>query len=233
MAPSERRCFEAGRRGNTAVVNLTPVGAAGLGNGQLVSSDVAVPPTASNVNFSPGSVDPNVAFARIGSDNRVCFVNSEHTSVDLVADLVGTIVDFVFESASPDDAPVRVVDTRVGQGEGGSRPGSVVFRSGRLAWGACGVEPHSGERSGAGERAAGVVGCHRPTVASNVNFSPGSFDPNVAFGVIGGDDRVCFVNSEHTSVDLVADQLGTMRAGVFHSATPTAGWLRVIDTRVG
>ena len=62
-----------------------------------------------------------------------------------------------------------------------------------------------------------------PPVASNVNFSPGSFDPNVAFGVIGGDDRVCFVNSEHTSVDLVADQLGTIRAGVFHSATPTAG----------
>ena len=113
-------------------MNLTPVGAAGLGNGQLVSSDVAVPPTASNVNFSPGSVDPNVAFARIGSDNRVCFVNSEHTSVDLVADLVGTIVDFVFESASPDDAPVRVVDTRVGQG------GGRVSASGRLCFAVAG-----------------------------------------------------------------------------------------------
>ena len=69
VGPSRRVCFAvAGAPGDVAVVNLTPVNAAGLGNGQLVSSDVVSPPVASNVNFFPGSFDPNVAFAPIGAD---------------------------------------------------------------------------------------------------------------------------------------------------------------------
>ena len=93
-------------------MNLTPVNAAGLGNGQLVSSDVVSAPVASNVNFSPGSFDPNVALAPIGADGRVCFVNSVHTSVDLVADHLGTIRAGSFTLASTDGASRRVLDTR-------------------------------------------------------------------------------------------------------------------------
>ena len=92
VGPSGRVCFPvAGAPGDLAVVNLTPVEADGLGNGQLVSSDVTVPPVASNVNFSPGSFDPNVAVAPIGGDGKVCFVNSVHSPVHLVADHLGTI----------------------------------------------------------------------------------------------------------------------------------------------
>ena len=56
----------AGATGDVAVVNLTPVSATGPGNGLLVSSDVAAAPVASNVNYAPGTVDPNVAMAPIG-----------------------------------------------------------------------------------------------------------------------------------------------------------------------
>ncbi len=72
-------------------MNLTPVRAAGLGNGQLVSSDVTGVPLASNVNFGVGTFDPNVAAAPIGADGQVCYLNSNNTSTHLVADHLGTI----------------------------------------------------------------------------------------------------------------------------------------------
>jgi hypothetical protein len=113
LVPQQRLCFGvAGDPGDVAVVNLTPVLAKGPGNGLLVSSDITQPPVASNVNFGPGSVDPNVAFAPIGSDGQVCFVNSNHSQVDLVADHLGTIAIESFTPANPDATPKRTVDTR-------------------------------------------------------------------------------------------------------------------------
>jgi hypothetical protein len=106
----------AGAPGDVAVVNLTPVGATAAGNGQLVPSDVTSPPNASNVNFGPGTIDPNVALAPIGTDGRVCFVNSQHANVDLVADHLGTIVQASYTRAQASGAPVRRVDTRRGLG---------------------------------------------------------------------------------------------------------------------
>ena len=65
-----------------------------------------------NVNFEPGRVDPNVAVARIGVDGQVCFVNSFHGSVHLVADHLGTIAGSSYTPASVSGAAVRKVDTR-------------------------------------------------------------------------------------------------------------------------
>ena len=113
VPPRGRVCFAvAGSPGDVALVNLTPVLAGGAGNGQLVSSDVSVVPVASNVNFVAGSVDPNVAVAPIGADGEVCFVNSEHTTVHLVADHLGTIAAAEFTSATLTGAPDRRIDTR-------------------------------------------------------------------------------------------------------------------------
>ena len=233
VAPSGRLCFAvAGAAGGVAVVNLTPVNAAGFGNGQLVSSDVVSPPVASNVNFSPGSFDPNVALAPIGADGRVCFVNSVHASVDLVADHLGTIDAAAFGVPSGSGAPLRVVDTRVGQG------GSTVAPSGRLCFAVAGaaggvavvnLTPVNAGGFGNGQLVSSDV--VSPPVASNVNFSPGSFDPNVGFAPIGADNRVCYVNSLHATVDLVADHLGTIAATSYTPASPSGAPARVLDTR--
>jgi hypothetical protein len=113
LAPGERRCFGvAGVPGDVAVVNLTPVQAEGIGFGRLVSSDVADPPVFSNVNFRPGTIDPNVAMAQIGGDGRVCFVNSLDTSVHVVADHLGTIDAAGYAPATATGAPARTIDTR-------------------------------------------------------------------------------------------------------------------------
>ena len=113
LAPSARLCFPvAGSPGDVALVNLTPVEAVGPGNGQLISSDVATPPLASNVNFGPGTIDPNVAAAPIGADGKVCFANSEHTTVHLIADHLGSIKSTAYQLATGTGAPDRKIDTR-------------------------------------------------------------------------------------------------------------------------
>src|SRR5690606_41974504 len=98
-----------------AVVDWAVGGAWGVGGGQLVSSGVE-PPVVSNVNFVSGSVDPSVALARIGADGRVCYVNSPHSSVHLVADHLATIRSSGITLAGANGAPVRKVDTRRGLG---------------------------------------------------------------------------------------------------------------------
>ena len=77
-----------------------------------MSSDVTSPPAASNVNFAPGTVDPKVAAAPIGADGQVCFVNSRHTSVHLIADHLGTVSGSAFRPATATGAPDRRLDTR-------------------------------------------------------------------------------------------------------------------------
>ena len=112
-APSARVCFDVtGDPRDLAIVNLTPVLAAGPGNALLISSEVVAAPVASNVNFGPGSVDPNVAIAPIGADGKVCFVNSRHSAVDVIADHLGTLERDVFAPANATATPERALDTR-------------------------------------------------------------------------------------------------------------------------
>ena len=118
-----------------AIVNLTPVEANTPGNGQLIGSGVGVPPVASNVNFGPGSVDPNVAVTPIGPDGQVCYVNSEHTNVHLVADHLATINAGYFVPGSSNGGSVRRIDTRSGLGGGKIAPSGHVCFSGGGRWG--------------------------------------------------------------------------------------------------
>ena len=233
VPPSGRQCFSvSGSRGDAAIVNLTPVLADGVGDGQLVSSDVRNPPVASNVNFGPGSVDPNVAVARIGADGKVCFVNSVHTSVHLVADHLGTIAKSAYTPAKASGSPDRRVDTRKGVGGGkigpsGRRCFSVSGSPGDAAL--VNLTPVLAEGFGDGQLVSSDV--RNPPVASNVNFGPGSVDPNVSIVPIGDDGKVCFVNSTHTSVHLVADHLGTISKLAYTPATPSGAPDRRVDTR--
>lgn len=235
LASSARVCFVvSGRPGDAALINLTPFQASGPGNGQLVSSDVRTPPTASNVNFGPGTVDPNVAVAPIGRDGRVCFINSEHSSVDLVADHLGTIDADAYTPAAASGAPDRRIDTRTGLGGTLLAPSrracmSVTGKPGDAA--VVNLTPVLAAGHGNGQLVSSNVGL--PPTASNVNFAPGTIDPNVAIAPIGSDGRVCFVNSNHTSVHLVADHLGTIGASAYTPAIKSGAPDRRIDTRRG
>ena len=233
VTPSDRLCFAvSGSPGDAAVVNLTPVESDNGGYGVLVSSDVA-PPVASNVNYAPGTIDPNVAVAPIGRDGQVCYVNSPLAYVDLVADHLGTIRASAYVPAVPSGAPDRKVDTRIGLGGGRVPPG------GRLCFAVSGspgdaavvnLTPVEADNGGYGLLVSSDVPA---PVASNVNYAPGTIDPNVAVAPIGSDGQVCFVNSPLASVHLVADHLGTIRTSAYVPAVPSGAPDRKVDTRIG
>lgn len=233
IRPSGSLCFTvSGQPGDAAVVNLTPVGADAAGDGKLISSDVDDPPTVSNVNFRPGLVDPNVAIAAIGADNKVCFINSVHSSVDLVADHLGTIAAGSYSSAKPTGSPDRRVDTRTGLGGGKVGPsGRLCFTVGGSPGDAAVVNltPVMADGAGNGQLVSSDIA--NPPLASNVNFRPGSVDPNVAIAPIGSDGKVCYVNSVHTSVHLVADHLGTIAQSDYSPARSDGAPDRRVDTR--
>ncbi len=343
VAPSGRLCFEvAGSPGDVALVNLTPVLAQGPGFGQLISSNIASAPDASNVNFDLGTIDPNVAAAPIGSDNKVCYVNSNRSSVDLIADHLGTIDGTAYTNATPSGAPSRKIDTRTGLGGGrispsgrlcfkvagspgdvalvnltpvlaqgpgfgqlissniasapdasnvnfdlgtstrtspphrsvpttrsatstptapasisspttsapstaphtptphqaappaarstpapvsaaaASRRRAVCASSGRIARRRGPREPHTRLGARTGIRTTHLVEHRLCPDASNVNFDLGTIDPNVAAAPIGSDNKVCYVNSNRSSVDLIADHLGTIDGTAYTNATPAA-----------
>ena len=231
IGPDGRRCFVvAGSPGDAAVVNLTPVLAQAPGNGLLVSSRDTRRPVASNVNFAVGSIDPNVAIAPIGTDGKVCYINSDHTSVHLVADHLGTIAASTYQQATASGAPARVLDTRTS--------GNIIAPNGRRCFTVAGspgdaaivnLTPVLARGSGNGLLTSS--GVTRPPLASNVNFAVGSIDPNVAIAPIGTDGKVCYINSDHTSVHLIADHLGTIAASTYQQATASGAPLRVLDTR--
>ncbi len=235
IGPNGRRCFSVtGSPGDAAVVNLTPVEASGQGFGVLVSSNVTTAPVASSVNFTgPQTVDPNVAVAPIGADGKICYINSGLTSVDLVADHLGTIDGDAYTPAKSNGTPDRKVDTRVGLGGKRMAPnGRVCFSVTGSPGDAAVVNLTPVEASGQG---FGVLVSSNVTtlpVASSVNFTGSqTVDPNVAIVTIGADGKVCYVNSKHTSVHLVADHLGTIARASYTNATAAGAPNRIIDTR--
>ena len=231
VAPGGHVCFAvSGAPGDAALVNLTPVLAGGPGHGVLTSTPDDPAADASNVNFTAGSVDPNLAVAPIGPAGQVCFHASEHHAVDLVADHLGTIAGTVFTPAAEDGTPDRSVDTR---------NGAPVPPGGRVCFdveGAPGdaaivnLTPVQATTAGHGVLVSSSVAT-APT-ASHVNFRPGSVDPNVALAPIGTDGRVCWINSEHASVHLVADVLGVVDASAVVWPNADGAPDRRIDTRV-
>ena len=230
-------CFSvAGSPGDAAIVNLTPIRATGPGDGLLISSDVkSDPPLGSTVNFGTGTVDPNIGVARIGTDGQVCFQNSIHNSVDLVADHLGTIAATAYTAAQPSGAPNRRVDTRTGLG------GTRIKPSGQLCFSVAGspgdaaivnLTPIRATGPGDGLLISSDVKSD-PPLGSTVNFGTGTVDPNIGVARIGTDGQVCFQNSIHNSVDLVADHLGTIAATAYTAAQPSGAPNRRVDTRTG
>ena len=225
----ERRCFEvSGAPGDAAIVNLTPVRASGVGYGQLVPSDVTDVPVASAVNVRVGSIDPNVAVAEIGPDGSVCYANGPTAEVDVVADQLGSIDAAAYRPASPSGAPVRLVDTRVDPSARRS-PGAVacfVVAGDPGDAAIVNLTTVRADGTGFGQLTSSDAG--GPALASNVNHTVGSIDPNVAIAEIGADGRVCYRNGPTAGVDLVADHVGTID-GAAYQAAPTP--VRLVDTR--
>lgn len=98
--------------GDIVALNATPTQATTRGFGTLHSSDDPAGDT-SNVNFAPGTVDPNLALTRVGTDGKVCFTNSNDGPIHLVLDELVVADGTTFTPPTPTGA-TRLADTRFG-----------------------------------------------------------------------------------------------------------------------
>jgi hypothetical protein len=197
------------------------------------------PPTASNLNYVPGSTSPNLVVSKVGADGKVCLFTSN--PVQLIADLNG-----YFPSAAHyvTMSPARVMDTRTGnptfvtvdgQYQGiGPRDAGVVTElqiTGRanVPSGAAAVALNLTATGGglSGFVTAYPCGTPPPT-ASNLNFVPGSTNPNLVMSKLSADGKICLFTSN--PIHLVADVNGYFEAA---SNFVTMSPARVLESRSG
>jgi hypothetical protein len=196
-------------------------------------------PTASNLNFTPGQIIPNLVVAKIGTNGKVSMFNSAG-STPVVADVAGW---FPASSGFSALTPARLLDTRPGYptsdsqfagggalGPGGELDLTVLNRGGVPASGVAAVilNVTVTDPTAAGFITAWPAGNAQPAT-SNLNFTPGQTIPNLVVSRVGSSGKVALYNSTG-STHLIADVAGWFASS---SELVSVGPARLLDTRPG
>jgi hypothetical protein len=198
---------------SAAVLNVTVTEAAAAGYATVYPCGTQ-PPTASNLNYSPGTTIPNLVIAKVGTGGRVCVFTQ--STAHLVVDIVGFLPAATTYSAL---VPARLLDTRPGSptvdgvlAGGGIAPrGTVtvvqVAGRGGVPAGAATAVLNVTVTEPAEAGYATIYPCGIPIpLASNLNFVAGRTIPNAVLSRIAPDGTVCIFNNQQTH--LVADVMG-------------------------
>ena len=217
--------------GVTAVaLNVTAVDPSGWGFFTVWPCGSPMPPDASHVNFlSPGAVEPNSVLALVDATGEVCVWTyaASHVLVD---------VNGWFTSGFRGRAPLRIVDTRSGQGAPvGRLPAGHTLRvpvagkggipltgASAVALNVTAVEP-----TGWGFFTVWPCGSPMPLDASHVNFvDAGAVEPNSVLAPIDSTGEVCIWT--YADAHVLVDINGWFTSG-FEGRAPD----RIVDTREG
>ena len=195
-------------------------------------------PLASNLNFTPGLIVPNLVAVKLGVGGQVSIFNSAGNT-HAIADVAGW-----FDSpAAPTGSqyhpvtPARILDTRSGAPAG---PGATidlpVLNLGGVP--ATGVSAVAVTVTAVGPTSAGFLtvfptGEGRPN-ASNLNFTAGRLVANLVVAKTGAGGSISIFNSAgntHVVVDVTGwfDQGSGPGGSRYHAVTPS----RILDTRAG
>ncbi|HEX6547509.1 MAG TPA: fibronectin type III domain-containing protein [Candidatus Dormibacteraeota bacterium] len=230
---------------SAVVLNVTVTDASWFSYLTVYPTGIA-PPLASNLNWAPGQTVANLVEIPLGTGGEVSIYNSQG-SADVIFDVQGWVGDN-FNSAGRDGlfnplSPSRILDTRTGNGTGGSvgqlGPGQslnlvVAGRGGVPASGVSAVVLNLTETSPtAGSYLTAYPAGVQPPLASNLNYGPGITRANRVMVALGNSGMITIYNSQGW-VDVIVDVNGwftdsTSLAGgsAFVGGTPN----RVYDTR--
>ncbi|MGD9997448.1 MAG: hypothetical protein AB7L17_16995 [Ilumatobacteraceae bacterium] len=193
-------------------------------------------PTASNLNFGPGTTLPNAVISKLGPAGTVCLFVQR--TVHLVVDVNGAFPPTTSYVAIN---PARLMDTRPGEptvdgqqegaGPSAGQTAAVVQVTGRASVpsdaSAVVLNVTVTEAVAAGYATVYPCGTQPPT-ASNLNYSRGSTIPNLVVAKIGTGGTVCVFTQ--STAHLVVDLVGFLPATTTYSALVPA---RLLDTRPG
>ncbi|WP_345038853.1 polysaccharide deacetylase family protein [Arthrobacter methylotrophus] len=198
-------------------------------------------PNASNLNYAPGQIVPNLVTVPVGTSGQVSLHNTSNGTAQLIADVSGYYVPAATSSPGEFQAmtPSRFLDTR----NSAAVPpgGSVSFQVGGISGIPATVSAVSFNFTVAGASSFGFAtayasGTTRPN-ASNLNFAQGQIVPNSVTVPVGADGKVTLYNGSPTgAAQFIADVSGyylgggaATVSGAFQPITPT----RFLDTRNG
>jgi hypothetical protein len=197
-------------------------------NGFVTAYPCGRPPDASNLNFTPGHVVPNLATVRVNDSRRVCLYT--YAPTHLVVDLQGSYNTATTEGFTG-VSPTRILDTRsstpVAQGTTlqvqitGTGPGAVPS-------GATAVALNLTADRGAADGFLTAFACGTtPPLASSANYVAGIAASNAVLVPLSPSGQVCVYAK--TQVDVIIDVFGYFDAGgkPFTAQTP----VRIFDTR--
>lgn len=201
-----------------AVINLTAVHPTAAGS--LTAYDYAdkttTPPNASNLNFAPGQVVPNLATVPVDpTTGQIGILNGSTGKTDLLADIAGyyssgkPTATGTFVSISPN----RILDTRYNVGANKPAANSAIALQ---ITGHAGVPPTATavvlnvtatDTAAAGDVTAFPSDRSAP-LASNINFVKGETVANLVMVPIGADGKIILNNQSVGSIDLIGDVAG-------------------------
>ncbi|HWG23774.1 S53 family peptidase, partial [Actinospica sp.] len=198
---------------NVTVTDITGGGFLTVYPNETASGTAESVPNVSNLNFATGGTVPNMVMVPVGADGKVRFYNGATAgSVDIIADIAGYYTAGTKGEVYHPLGPVRVVDTRIGEGETSTAP---IPAKGTLSLGL----PSSYEAVIANVTVTGAVGGGFITVfpkgtampnASNLNFATGQTVPNLA--VVQSNSGLSFYSNASANVQLVVDVSGYFSA---------------------
>jgi V8-like Glu-specific endopeptidase len=176
---------------SAAFVNVTVTGPSTGGGVWATSCDGAASST-EHLDFDPNETVANVVMVPVSADGSICLRSS--TSVQLVADMVGTISASGTEGIASID-PVRVIDTRT---TGVKVAAGTVLRipvrsaAPAIPADATGIMATLTVTEGTGPGYLTAYSCDRPQpTASNLNFARNQIVPNTVLVPLAADGSIC------------------------------------------
>jgi Tol biopolymer transport system component len=211
----------------SVALNVTVAGS--TGNGFVTVFPAGQPqPTASNLNFTPGQIVPNMVIVPLGAGGKITLFNSDGRT-ELLVDVLGW---FPTGPSYTGLTPARLLETRsslstidgqlngVGPvGPAGQLDVTVVGRGGVpiLGVGAVALNVTATGASATTYITAWPAGAPRPT-ASNINLSTGQTVPNMVMVKVGAGGKISLYNNGG-STHLIVDVLGWFPSDVFPAST--------------
>ena len=189
-------------------------------------------PNASSLNFVPNQTVPNMVMSKVGANGRVSMAVSDGAA-NLIADVVAYFSKAGGSSLVP-MTPIRVRDTRNGEGKVGPGKSINVQMTGTAGLPASGVNAvvlnvTVSEPTNAGFVTVYPAGEAVPT-ASSLNFSAGLTVPNLVVAKLGPTGAVSFFNSDGSS-HIIVDLLGWYDVSGRGPAASASSPQRLMDTR--
>ena len=221
------------------VVNVTVTGGTAASH-LTVGPGGAPTPTASTLNWAPGTTRANLATVPVGADGTLAVVNNAG-SVEVIVDVLGWL--------GPDPAgdrlhtvpPERLVDTRTGLGAPAAAlgPGETmtIDPTGHLGVpevGATGIVANVTvtDTTAASHLTAWPTGTTMPA-SSNLNWAAGTTVPNMVITRLGADGTLQLRNNSGTA-QVIVDVVGWLGPEpIGGRACRLIGPTRVLDTRDG